>query len=105
MTVKNESAAYLAVYSHIRNPEDRNASCLHALFYAGADINAPTAYGYTPLQLAATFGHTSLVSWLLSKGANTAVYPHPYLLAMANGKLTLHYRVDHTNRIKIKNVH
>lgn len=65
----------------------RDATCLHALYYAGADINARNEKGLTPLQLAAVFGHTSLLKWLLSKGANYKVRPDPYILAKSQGEL------------------
>lgn len=65
---------------------NRDATCLHALYHAGADIDATNDKGMTPLQLAAVFGHTSLVKWLLSKGANPKVRPDPYILAQSRGK-------------------
>ncbi|KAL1488441.1 hypothetical protein ABEB36_014912 [Hypothenemus hampei] len=56
----NETPFYLAAFYHIRNKDSTNASCIRELYYAGANINEPTR-NITPLQLAAIFGHTSLV--------------------------------------------
>lgn len=66
-----------------------DAACLHPLYYAGADINLPSGNGYTPLQLAAMFGHTRLVKWLISKGADVNVYPSPVLLARSQGNFQI----------------
>lgn len=63
----------------------KNATCIRELYYAGADINEPNSKGLTPLQMAALFGHTSLVKWLLHKNASDNVIPHPLLLAMTQG--------------------
>ncbi|CAG9815381.1 unnamed protein product [Phaedon cochleariae] len=41
--------------------------------------------GLTPLQMAATLGHTPLVKWLLLKKASTGVKPDPYLIACSQG--------------------
>lgn len=84
-TKRNESAFYLATYNRICNPFSSDAACLHTLYYAGADINAPNGNGFTPLQMAALFGHTSLVKWLISKGADVMVRPNPYDLARSQG--------------------
>lgn len=89
ITYKGESAFYLAVYNLIKNPESRNASCIHALYYAGANINAATDKGYNPLQMTAMFGHTTLALWLLSKGCNTNVHPRPYQIARSQGKFNI----------------
>ena len=40
------------------------------LLEKGAEINAQTKYGHTPLHLAAQDGHTGAVRVLLEKGAN-----------------------------------
>ncbi|KAF2899561.1 hypothetical protein ILUMI_06611 [Ignelater luminosus] len=65
---KGETPFYLAVFYHIKNPKVKDATCIHALYYAGSDINACNYKGYSPLQLAAMFGHKQLVMWLLNKG-------------------------------------
>ena len=44
-----------------------------ALLGAGADLEAKTAYGQTPLYLAAMSGHDDVVAYLLDKGASTQV--------------------------------
>lgn len=66
----------------------KDASCIHALWRAGADVNEPGGpHELTPLELAAAFGHASLVKWLLAKGAliRKGAPRHPYLLARAFG--------------------
>ncbi|KAL1488440.1 hypothetical protein ABEB36_014912 [Hypothenemus hampei] len=80
----NETPFYLAAFYHIRNKDSTNASCIRELYYAGANINEPTR-NITPLQLAAIFGHTSLVKWLLIKKATVNTNPHPYFLAKNQG--------------------
>lgn len=84
-TARKESAFYLATYNRICNPISSDATCLHTLYYAGANIDLPNEHGFTPLQMAAMFGHTSLVKWLISKGANVMVQPNPYCLARSQG--------------------
>lgn len=84
-TAKNESPFYLAAYHLIQNAHNKDASCIHALYYAGADINCPNSKGYNPLQLACMFGHTALVKWLLAKGVDQNVIPNPYMLARMQG--------------------
>ncbi|KAI4469979.1 ankyrin repeat and socs box-containing 3 [Holotrichia oblita] len=84
-TPKNENPFYLAVYNHVKHPQSKDASCIHALYYAGADINAVNEKGYNALQLASSYGHTSLVKWLIEKGANLNVTPDPYFLARIQG--------------------
>ncbi|XP_018326069.1 ankyrin repeat domain-containing protein 53-like [Agrilus planipennis] len=84
-TSNKESAFYLAVYERIKNKSSRDASCIHTLYHANADINAATVHGYSPIQLAAMFGHTSLVRWLLTKNVNMNVFPSPYILAKSQG--------------------
>ncbi len=44
-----------------------------ALVSKGADLEAKTAYGQTPLYLAAMSGHDDVVAYLLDKGASTQV--------------------------------
>lgn len=63
----------------------KNASCIRELFYAGADINEPNDKGLNPLQMAAMFGHSSLVKWLLCKNSTINVKLHPLLIAAAQG--------------------
>lgn len=75
----------MACFFYIKNPRLKNASCIRELFYAGADINEPNNKGLSPLQMAAMFGHTSLVKWLLAKNALTNVTPHPLLIATTQG--------------------
>lgn len=91
LTAKGETSLYLAVAYHIRNPEKKDASCIHALYHAGVDINAVTFDGYTALQQAAVFGHLSLVQWLLSKRALNIGYPDAYMLAQSQGELKCGY--------------
>lgn len=86
ITDRGETGLYLAVSYHIRKPDTKDASCIHALYHAGVDINAVTHNGYTALQLAAVFGHTPLVCWLLSKNARNIGYPDAYMLARSQGK-------------------
>ncbi|XP_049818984.1 alpha-latrocrustotoxin-Lt1a isoform X2 [Aethina tumida] len=84
-TPYNDSVFYLAMFHYIRNPGDLNATCIRELYYAGCDINAPNGNGYTPLQMAAMFGHTPLAKWLLNKNASVSVYPHPIVIASSHG--------------------
>ncbi|KAK4872473.1 hypothetical protein RN001_014502 [Aquatica leii] len=67
---KGETPFYLAIFYHIQHPGSVNATCIRTLYYAGCDINATNAKGFTALHLAASFGHINLVKWLLSKGHN-----------------------------------
>lgn len=94
-TSKNESPFYLAVYNHVKHPQSKDASCIHALYYAGADINAVNGKGYNALQLACSYGHTSLVKWLIEKGANVNITPDPYLLARIQGHVKAALVVKH----------
>nr|CAH7741325.1 unnamed protein product [Callosobruchus chinensis] len=80
-----ESAFYLATFYYIKNPHIKNASCIRELYYAGANIDEPNAKGLTPLQMAAMFGHTPLVRWLLLKNASAVTAPDPYMLAVSQG--------------------
>ncbi|CAH0547998.1 unnamed protein product [Brassicogethes aeneus] len=84
-TPNNDSVFYLAVFYFIDNRSEVDCPCIRELYYAGADINAPNCNGYTPLQLAAMFGHTPLVKWLLNKNANLTGTPHPYAIADSQG--------------------
>ncbi|XP_049826692.1 serine/threonine-protein phosphatase 6 regulatory ankyrin repeat subunit C-like [Aethina tumida] len=86
-TPHNDSVFYLAIFHYIRNPGNLDASCIRELYYAGCDINAPNGNGYTPLQMAAMFGHTALVNWLLNKNGSVSVYPHPIAIASSYGHL------------------
>lgn len=88
-TNRRESAFYLAAYNRICNRQSSDASCLHALYHAGANIDLPNERGFTPLQMAAMFGHTALVKWLLSKKADNTVFPNPILLARWQGSYFL----------------
>lgn len=91
MTSPNgETPFYLATFYLIQNPHNVDASCIRALFHAGSDINTKTNNGYTALHLAAAFGHTNLVKWLLKKGALTNIQPHPYYVAKYYGILLRH---------------
>ena len=47
-----------------------NAHRCACLPYLGADINAPDAYGYTPLMNAAMLGRLDVVRALIDSGAN-----------------------------------
>nr|CAI5852483.1 unnamed protein product [Callosobruchus analis] len=80
-----ESAFYLTTFYYIKNPHIKNATCIRELYYAGANIDEPNAKGLTPLQMAAMFGHTPLVRWLLLKNASAVTSPDPYMLAMSQG--------------------
>jgi hypothetical protein len=53
-----------------------------ALIDKGASIEATTAYGQTPLYLAAMSGHAELVRYLLDKGAKTDVRDSFYKASM-----------------------
>lgn len=46
---------------------------LHLCFYRGADIDCFDKDNYTPLLVAASEGHTAVVTLLLQKGANLKV--------------------------------
>ncbi|VEN48625.1 unnamed protein product [Callosobruchus maculatus] len=80
-----ESAFYLTTFYYIKNPHIKNATCIRELYYAGANIDEPNAKGLTPLQMAAMFGHTPLVRWLLLKNASAVTAPDPYMLAISQG--------------------
>lgn len=84
-SLKNESAFYLATFYYIKYPQSKNATCIRELYYAGADINEANDKCLTPLQMAAMFGHTPLVRWLLTKNACTTTVPDPYHIARAQG--------------------
>ncbi|XP_044766758.1 ankyrin-1-like isoform X2 [Coccinella septempunctata] len=86
-TKRGETPFFLAVAHLINNPFSIDASCIRELFYAGCDINEPNEKGFTPLHLAAYFGHRTLVKWLLEKGANTRVSPSPVEIASKQGHL------------------
>jgi len=49
-------------------------AAVKALLAKGGDLETKTAYGQTPLYLAAMQGHPEVVEFLLSKGANTDVH-------------------------------
>nr|XP_023016781.1 ankyrin repeat and KH domain-containing protein mask-like isoform X2 [Leptinotarsa decemlineata] len=82
---KNESPFYLAAFYYIRHPQYKNATCIRELYYAGANIDEPNNKGLTPLQMAATFGHTPLAKWLLLKNASMKTTPDPYVIACSQG--------------------
>ncbi|KAJ8964536.1 hypothetical protein NQ314_004831 [Rhamnusium bicolor] len=84
-SMKGESPFYLATFYYIKYPQIKNATCIRELYYAGADINETNDKGLTPLQMAAMFGHTPLVKWLLLKNASTRTAPDPYLIACSQG--------------------
>lgn len=86
-TNRGETGFYLACYHLTEHAEVRSAFCIHTLYHAGCDINARTNLGYTALHLAAAFGHTSLVLWLINKKANHRIKPYPQNLANKFGKL------------------
>ncbi|GJQ76933.1 hypothetical protein Trydic_g15131 [Trypoxylus dichotomus] len=100
---RNESPFYLAIYNHIKHPNSKDASCIHSLFYAGANINAINEKGYSPLQLACSYGHTSLVKWLMEKGADADVLPDPYLLARMQGHINTALMFKNLKCKRIKN--
>ncbi|RMZ90238.1 hypothetical protein DV736_g2504, partial [Chaetothyriales sp. CBS 134916] len=58
----------------------------------GSDIDKPTSFGRTPLHIAASMGHWSVVNYLLARGANVkakdAVYGNSILHWVAKGKAT-----------------
>lgn len=76
---------YLSAYYLVRNPTSKDATCLRLLFYSGCNINEKNLSGYTPLHLAAYFGHIPLIKWLLWKGADPNIEPLPAGLALSNG--------------------
>ncbi|KAJ8986043.1 hypothetical protein NQ317_013928, partial [Molorchus minor] len=82
---QNESPFYLATFFYIKHPHVKNATCIRELYYAGCDINEPNDKGFTPIQMAAMFGHTGLAKWLLLKNASTNVLPDPYQIAYSQG--------------------
>ncbi|KAK9877124.1 hypothetical protein WA026_016870 [Henosepilachna vigintioctopunctata] len=84
-TSRGESPFFLAVAHLIKNPFSVDATCIRELFYAGCNINEPNIKGYTPLHLAAAFGHRTLIKWLLEKGANAMVLPSPVQIASSRG--------------------
>lgn len=84
-TLRGETAFYLACYNLIENPASDDARCIRALYHAGCDINLKTNVGYAPIQLAALFGHTPLVAWLLDKNVDLNLKPSPRLLAEQYG--------------------
>ncbi|XP_022900103.2 putative ankyrin repeat protein RBE_0347 [Onthophagus taurus] len=86
-SLNGENGIYLTAYYHVKYQDVMDATCLHALFYAGVNINQPNAKGWTALHLASFFGHHRLVRWLLNKGADPNVLPSPYLLAREQGHL------------------
>ncbi len=48
--------------------------CLKILFDYGASLNTKTIdFGYTPLHLAAVYGHFELVKWLCDHKAKTSI--------------------------------
>lgn len=85
-TNRGESAFYVACFNIIETRETNDASLIHALYHAGANIDTKTNFGYTPLHLASAFGHVSLADWLISKNANYNINPLPYVLASYFGK-------------------
>ncbi|KAK5639918.1 hypothetical protein RI129_010729 [Pyrocoelia pectoralis] len=82
---QGETPFYLAIFHHVQHPDQIDATCIRALYYAGSDVNATNAKGYAPIHLAANFGHATLVKWLLTKGASANVQPYPYILAHMQG--------------------
>ncbi|XP_017777574.1 PREDICTED: ankyrin repeat and SOCS box protein 12-like [Nicrophorus vespilloides] len=84
-TIKGETGLYLAVYNRIKNRHHKDASCIHTLYHAGSDIEETNMNGFTALQVAAIFGHTSLAKWLVKKNANINVNPSPYILSKTAG--------------------
>ncbi|XP_030759871.1 ankyrin-1-like [Sitophilus oryzae] len=95
-----ETPFYLAAFYYIQHKKWKNATCIRELYYAGANINEPAKNQITVLQLAAIFGHTSLVKWLLVKNANLNICPHPYLLARSQGHHETASVIE--TRVKIK---
>eukprot|EP00300_Choanocystis_sp_HF-7_P012087 c17742_g1_i1.p1 GENE.c17742_g1_i1~~c17742_g1_i1.p1 ORF type:complete len:722 (+),score=127.26 c17742_g1_i1:33-2168(+) len=58
---------------HIAAREAATDAMLHTLVEAGADLNAQTRDGSTPLILASSFGHVSCINVLLELGANPTI--------------------------------
>lgn len=79
---------YLAVYFLCKYREEKDASLIRTLYYCGCDMNIKNKKGYTPLHLAAYFGHVPLINWLISKGADVNIPPLSSGLALANGKIS-----------------
>ncbi|XP_050310376.1 ankyrin repeat, SAM and basic leucine zipper domain-containing protein 1-like [Anthonomus grandis grandis] len=81
----NETAFYLTAFYYVQNKNCKNATCIRELFHAGANIDEPGRNDFTPLQMAAIFGHVPLIKWLLLKKAKMDTWPHPHLLAKTQG--------------------
>ncbi|GLH02085.1 Poly [ADP-ribose] polymerase tankyrase [Gryllus bimaculatus] len=65
-----DSAFYLAVHKIVKDKTQWDPSLLKLLYKSGCCVNARRLHGYTPLHLAADYGHAPLVGWLLSHGAD-----------------------------------
>ncbi|KAK7794681.1 hypothetical protein R5R35_008014 [Gryllus longicercus] len=65
-----DSAFYLAVHKIVKDKTRWDPSLLKLLYKSGCCVNARRLHGYTPLHLAADYGHAPLVGWLLSHGAD-----------------------------------
>lgn len=50
--------------------KDRERNAIFSSFILGADINAPDAYGYTPLVNASMLGRVDVIRTLLDAGAD-----------------------------------
>ncbi|XP_066145017.1 ankyrin repeat domain-containing protein 22-like [Euwallacea fornicatus] len=82
----DETPFYLTAFYYVQNMNCKNATCIRELYYAGAKIDEPGKSNITPLQMAAAFGHTALIKWLLLKNTNMKKScSYAYLLAKSQG--------------------
>ena len=79
-----DAAGWSALVKAAYNP-DRNCGfpeVVQALIDAGANVEAPIAYGVRPLMLAAAYGETAVVEVLLRAGADVLARNHGGLTAL-----------------------